>query len=62
MLEELEEKGKGVILVSSDTKELMAVCDRIMVMSAGRVAATFDRGEWSLEKIMAAAFSEYVGV
>ncbi|MBA7645227.1 Ribose import ATP-binding protein RbsA [subsurface metagenome] len=62
MLAELAEKGKAVIVVSSDTKELMAVCDRIMVMSAGRVAATFDRGEWSQEKIMAAAFSEYVGV
>jgi len=62
MLGELVEKGKAVIVVSSDTKELMAVCDRIMVMSAGRVAATFGRSEWSQEKIMAAAFSEYVGV
>ena len=62
MLGELADKGKAIIFVSSDTKELMAVCDRIMVMSAGRVAATFDRGEWSQEKIMAAAFSQYVGV
>jgi len=62
MLAELVEKGKAVIVVSSDTKELMAVCDRIMVMSAGRVAATFGRNEWSQEKIMSAAFSEYVGV
>ena len=62
MLAELAEKGKAVIVVSSDTKELMAVCDRIMVMSAGRVAATFARSEWSQEKIMAAAFSQYVGV
>jgi len=62
MLAELAEKGKAVIVVSSDTKELMAVCDRIMVMSAGRVAATFARGEWSQEKIMSAAFSRYVGV
>ena len=62
MLGELAEKGKAVIVVSSDTKELMAVCDRIMVMSAGRVAAAFGPGEWSQEKIMAAAFSEYIGV
>jgi len=62
MLADLAEKGKAVIVVSSDTKELMAVCDRIMVMSAGRVAATFGRSEWSQEKIMAAAFSEYVVV
>ena len=62
MLEELAEKGKAIILVSSDNKELMAVCDRIMVMSAGLVADTFAPGEWSQEKIMSAAFSQYIGV
>jgi ribose transport system ATP-binding protein len=62
MLEELAEKGKAIILISSDNKELMAVCHRIMVMSAGLVAATFGPGEWSQEKIMSAAFSQYVGV
>jgi ribose transport system ATP-binding protein len=59
MLADLAEKGKAIIFVSSDLKELMAVCDRIMVMSAGRVAETFERGQWSREKIMSAAFSEY---
>jgi ribose transport system ATP-binding protein len=61
MLADLADKGKAIIFVSSDLKELMAVCDRIMVMSAGRVAATFDRGQWSEEEIMSAAFSEYIG-
>jgi len=60
MLAELAEKGKAVIVISSDLKELMAICDRIAVMSAGRLVATFGRDEWSEEKIMAAAFSEYV--
>jgi len=60
MLAELAEKGKAVIMVSSDLKELMSLCDRIMVMSAGRLAATFSRNKWSEEKIMSAAFSEYV--
>jgi ribose transport system ATP-binding protein len=59
MLTDLAEKGKAIIFVSSDLKELMNVCDRIMVMSAGSVAATFDRGKWNQEKIMSAAFSEY---
>jgi len=57
----LAQKGKAIIFVSSDLKELMAVCDRIMVMSAGRVAATFGRDQWSQEKILSAAFSGYVG-
>ncbi len=60
MLGELAEKGKAVMVISSDLKELMAVCDRIMVISAGRVAATYSRGEWSQEKIMSAAFSGYI--
>ena len=62
MLEELSEKGKAIILVSSDNKELMAVCNRIMVMSAGLVTATFGPSEWNQEKIMSAAYSQYIGV
>jgi ribose transport system ATP-binding protein len=61
LLAELAEKEKAVILVSSDNKELMAVCDRIMVFSAGLVAATFEPDEWSQEKITSAAFSQYLG-
>ena len=60
ILADLAEKGKAIIVISSDLMELMAVCDRIMVMSAGRIAATFTRGQWSQEKIMSAAFSGYV--
>ncbi|MEJ2701857.1 MAG: sugar ABC transporter ATP-binding protein [Sedimentisphaerales bacterium] len=61
MLADLANEGKAIIFVSSDLKELMAVCDRMMVMSAGRVATTFDRGQWSEEKVMSAAFSGYIG-
>jgi len=62
MLSELAGKGKAIIFVSSDLKELMAVCNRIMVMSAGRVARTFGSRKWSRKKIMSAAFSEYMGL
>jgi ribose transport system ATP-binding protein len=60
LLADLAEKGKAVIVISSDLMELMAVCDRIMVMSAGRIAATYSRGEWSQGNIMSAAFSGYI--
>jgi ribose transport system ATP-binding protein len=60
MLADLAEKGKAIIFVSSDLKELMAICGRILVMSAGRVADVFERGRWTQEHIMAAAFSGYV--
>ncbi len=60
LLNELAGRGKAVIVVSSDLMELMAICDRIAVMSAGRLAATFARGEWTQDKIMAAALREHL--
>jgi ribose transport system ATP-binding protein len=60
LLADLAGKAKAVIVISSELMELMAVCDRIMVMSAGRITATYSRGEWSQEKIMSAAFSGYI--
>lgn len=60
MLGDLARKGKAILFVSSDLKELMAVCHRILVLSAGRVAGAFERGHWTEEAIMAAAFSGYV--
>jgi ribose transport system ATP-binding protein len=45
-------------MVSSDLRELMAMCDRIGVMSAGRLVAIFERGAWSEQSLLAAAFSD----
>jgi ribose transport system ATP-binding protein len=58
LLDQLAEQGKGIIVVSSDLKELLDLCDRIAVLSAGRLVKIFDRGEWTEDLIMAAAFSE----
>ncbi|MBV9273464.1 MAG: sugar ABC transporter ATP-binding protein [Verrucomicrobia bacterium] len=58
LLDQLAEQGKGIIVVSSDLKELLGLCDRIAVLSAGRLVKIFDRGEWTEDLIMAAAFSE----
>ena len=60
LLDGLARKGKAIAVVSSDLPELMTLCDRIAVMSAGRIAATFARGEWTGDGIMAAALSGYV--
>jgi ABC-type sugar transport system, ATPase component len=35
---ELANEGKGIIMVSSEMPELLGICDRILVMSAGQVA------------------------
>ena len=60
LLRDLAADGKAVVFVSSELTELMAVCDRILVMSAGRIAAEFLPGEWTQEKITHAAFSGYL--
>ena len=39
----LADEGHGVILVSSEMPELLGLCDRILVMSGGRLAGTADR-------------------
>jgi ribose transport system ATP-binding protein len=60
LLDELASAGKALVVASSEVEELLALCDRIAVMSAGRLAAVFERGEWTQERIMAAAFSGHV--
>jgi ribose transport system ATP-binding protein len=60
LLFDLAAEGRAVVIVSSELRELMAICDRIAVMSAGRLVATFDADEWSEDAIMAAAFSGYI--
>jgi len=37
--------GKGVVMVSSEMPELIGICDRILVMSNGRVAGILDMHE-----------------
>jgi ribose transport system ATP-binding protein len=59
LIDELASQGKGVVVVSSETEELMLLCDRIAVMSAGRLVRVLSRGEWSQESLLAAAFEGY---
>jgi ribose transport system ATP-binding protein len=58
-LRELAARGKALVVVSSELTELLALCDRIAVLSDGRLAATFDRAEFDGAAITAAAFSAY---
>jgi ribose transport system ATP-binding protein len=48
-------EGKAVVLLSTDTPELVHLCDRVMVFNKGRVAATLPHAEASEEAIVAAA-------
>lgn len=56
---DLANKGKVVIMVSSEMPELLGVCDRILVMSGGRLAGEVNAGETTQEVIMTLA-AKYV--
>jgi ribose transport system ATP-binding protein len=57
LLVELAGRGKAIVVASSEIDELLALADRILVLARGRVTASFRRGEWSAEAVMAAAVS-----
>lgn len=57
-LDRMADQGRALLMVSSDLRELMAMADRIGVMSGGRMVAVFERGEWTQQSLLAAAFSE----
>ncbi len=52
-------EGRGVIMVSSEMPELLGICDRILVMSGGRLAGEVDARNTTQEEIMTLA-AKYV--
>jgi ribose transport system ATP-binding protein len=59
LLGELTRQGRALVVVSSDLRELMLICDRIGVLSAGRLIDTFERDTWTQDELLAAAFAGY---
>jgi ribose transport system ATP-binding protein len=55
-IDELARLGLGLIVVSSELPEILALADRVLVMCEGRKAAEFARSDATAEKILAAAF------
>ncbi len=45
LVRELAAEGKSIIFISSELPELLAVSDRIAIMSAGSIAEIFDKSE-----------------
>ena len=52
---DLAEKGKTVLMVSSEMPELLGVCDRILVMSGGKLAGEVNADTATQEDIMTLA-------
>lgn len=55
MIGELAASGRAILLISSELPELLALCDRVLVMSEGRLTANLSRAEATPESIMSAA-------
>jgi len=55
LINRLTGEGRAVILVSSELPELMGMSDRIIMLAAGRIGGEFARGEFTPEKLLAAA-------
>ena len=56
LMDRFTTEGGSAIVVSSDTQELLKICDRILVVSSGKLAAEFRRDEATEEKIVQAMF------
>jgi erythritol transport system ATP-binding protein len=51
----LARQGMGILFVTSDLDEVMALSDRIAVMSNGRLTALLDRADATEARIVAAS-------
>lgn len=54
-IEELCSQGVSVVISSSDNKELLALCHRVLVMYEGRIVAELADGDLTEENLVAAA-------
>jgi rhamnose transport system ATP-binding protein len=58
MVNDLAAEGLGIILISSDLPEVMAMSDRILVMREGRQMGVFGRAQSTQENVMTAAMGQ----
>jgi ABC-type sugar transport system ATPase subunit len=55
IINNMAKKGATVLFISSEMEELMGICDRIMVMSKGKIVAEIPKSDYSQEKIISYA-------
>ncbi|MCV3735235.1 sugar ABC transporter ATP-binding protein (plasmid) [Rhizobium sp. TRM96647] len=53
------EKGLTVIIASSEVPEILALCDRVAILSKGRLAGILDRAAMTEDTILTMAFKEH---
>lgn len=55
----LAKNGVSIIMISSELPELLGMCDRIVVVSKGKISGELSRSEFEQSKIMALAMKGY---
>ena len=58
LINQLAERGAGVLMISSEIEELIGMCDRILVMSRGAIRDEIRRPEFDRERILKAALHD----
>ena len=58
LIADLAERGKAIIFISSELPEILGLCDRILVMSEGKITGELTGEEVTQEKILTFATAE----
>src|SRR5271165_4551223 len=59
LLWDLAADGRGILFISSDLPELIAICHRILVFAKGRVVGEVPRAEFDQHRILSLAYEEF---
>lgn len=57
-IKELAQKGKSIIMISSELPEILSLSDRILVISGGTVAGELSKAEANEESVLELAYSK----
>ena len=57
-MNDLAAKGMAIIMISSEMPEIVNMCDRIVVMSEGKITGELEKEEFDQEKILHYVFAE----
>jgi ribose transport system ATP-binding protein len=58
LMNDLAARGAGLLFISSEIEELIGMCDRILVLRRGEIAAEFPRREFDREAILRTALGQ----
>ncbi len=60
IMNELAARGMAIIMISSEMPEIVNMCDRMLIMSGGRIRGELDKSEFEQTKILHYAIAEEI--